>query len=148
MLDTNSKASELIYKSRFSNEIFVMISGRKAKDRMYSNQQKAVSLLSQISKRFLAKHWARALRSGKFLIFNWFSFWFWEKNRQAWLSTIISWKKRKTIVKIQDFNFWGFFDNVKCQLGLSVKIRLVWICQVLNYLELHGSSWRLFLEQD
>ena len=72
MLDTKFKANELVYKCRFQNEIFVMSSGRKAKlanpksDWMYSNQQKAVSLLSRILKQFLAKHLAIALRSGLF----------------------------------------------------------------------------------
>ena len=72
MLDIKFKASELIYKCAFSNEIFVKISSQKAKlanpksDRMYSNQQKAVSLLRQILKLFLAKHLATARRSGMF----------------------------------------------------------------------------------
>ena len=76
MLHTKFETSESIDKLRFSNETFVMISDRKAKlanpksDRMYSNQQKAFSLLSQILKRFLAKHLATARRSGKFHLFH------------------------------------------------------------------------------
>ena len=72
MLHTKFETSESIDKLRFSNETFVMISDRKAKlanpksDRMYSNQQKAFSLLSQILKRFLAKHLATDRRSDKF----------------------------------------------------------------------------------